>query len=207
MKTTKLRVWGVLVGGVAAAAAPVLTPSIAGATNYGSGSPQTAGGVTAELSVANNKWHSYSFHTAPSNWRTALNDAVTNSYSPTSLVTSQKSNGSNNVDVRVDVQDHASAGPIGWVYCPPDGIRNGSDPNESCYRQWLKIDTGQVPAGTDQDGRKAVMCHEFGHTVGLRHTAGTTHPNPDQSCMSSSSFNFDDVAIQPHDVAHINSHY
>jgi len=201
----KNRFLGLAVGSVAAtasAAAPAALATQPASANFGSspggGSPHN------EVSLANNKWHIYSYHNAPSAWRTALDDAVFWSYQPTDLVLSKYADGSNNVDVRVDVGNHGT-GAFGWVYCPTDGIRSGTDPNESCFGQWLKIDTGTA-TGLDADGRKAVMCHEFGHTVGLLHANGEAHSG--DTCISTfPDFGFDDTGLHQHDIDHINSEY
>lgn len=111
-----------------------------------------------------------------------MGDAIFYSYEPTDLVTSVYTDGWNDVDVRIDVNTWGT-GVYGYVYCPSDGIRTGSDPNETCYRQWVKIDLAHA-GGFNADQRKLLMCHEFGHTLGLRHAeTDPFYPAPDDTCM------------------------
>jgi hypothetical protein len=69
--------------------------------------------------------------------------------------------------VRVNVYAHDTGGLYGWVHCPADGTRSGSDPDESCFRQWAKIDTVSTAGVINTTHtRKSLACHEMAHTVG-----------------------------------------
>lgn len=166
------------------------------ADNFGSG-PTNVGPPTNEISLGNNKWHSYSFHSASSAWRTALNNAAVDGYNPTDVDTSQIGD-SQNTDVRV-VASALSTGVYGWVSCPVDATRSGTDPTETCWNQWLKIDTGNAGA-FDSAKRKSLMCHEFGHTLGLRHREGSP-----LGCMTNGSTW--PTLPTDHDKIHLNDTY
>lgn len=187
--------------GAVTAAVAVGSIAPAGADNFGS--TGAGGSPTNEVSLGNNRWHSWSMHNGDGSWRQGLRDAIQYSYEPTDLVTSEYRDDWNDVDVRVDVTN-AGTGLNGWVYCPTDGLRAGADPNESCYRQWLKIDLANT-GGFAQDRRKSLMCHEFGHTLGLRHPTAANHPDWLNSCMTRSADNPNrPVALHSHDIDHLN---
>ena len=186
--------------GVGSAVALVAAPQFAYGSNFGSGESNGSGITTNEISLGNNRWHSYSFFTSGvSAWRSALQDASEDAYGdPTDVNTSQLGDNRSS-DVRVGVGS-LGTGLNGWVNCPPDGTRAGTDPTESCYNQWLKIDTSNA-GGFNADRRKSLMCHEFGHTLGLRHTYSG-------SCMTSSSVNPNRSALtDAHDQAHLDDNY
>ena len=83
-------------------------------------------------------------------------------------------------DVRLITADFGPIGELARTSCPSDGTRGGSDPTEWCWNQWIKINQNSALLPTDATGRKSLMCHEFGHTVGLRHPAGS---DPHDTCM------------------------
>ena len=133
-------------------------------------------------------------------WRDGLAAAAANSYNPTRVNTSQAGDGQS-ADVRVAVGD-IDTGYNGYVYCPTDGTRSGTDPNESCFNQWLKIDTSNASGPFwDADRRKSLMCHEFGHTLGLRHIF-------DNSCMTRSIDNPNRASyLFGHSMDHLDDNY
>jgi hypothetical protein len=162
----------------------VATGSVAQAVQYGSTPTEGSGLTQGEVSWGNNRWHSYSFfNTGGQAWIDAFNAATRDAYhNPTDLEVSRIGN-SQNTDVRVSVATY-NTGLNGWVSCPSDAVRSGADPNENCWNQFLKIDLANTSSAFwDAARRKSLACHEFGHTVGLR------HDNDSSSCMTQSAVN------------------
>lgn len=131
---------------------------------FGSG-PANSDGL--EVSVGNNASHGRSYWAATTAWRDALDNAIADSYADTSLSFPLKAN-SVNADVRV-VVGTLNTPFAGGVSCPSDAVRGGTDPNEWCFNQWLKINTNHPNQATNSQQRKSIMCHEFGHTLGFSH--------------------------------------
>lgn len=131
-------------------------------------------------------------------WITALQDAASDGYNPTNITTSQSGNG-NNADVRVII-GAIQSGFAAYVSCPADAVRTGTDPTERCWNQFLKVDTGGATGFNTTARRKKLMCHEFGHTLGLRHTNATG------TCMRQGPSNETMPGTHAHFV-HINSNY
>ena len=193
ISSRRLRASAAAVGGLVGAVFPW---SAGRASNFGSG-PTNPGPPTNEISLGNNRWHSYSFHAATSAWRDALNNAAEDGYEPTRVNTSQVGD-SQNTDVRVAVGT-LNTSVYGWVSCPSDATRSGTDPTQTCWNQWLKIDTGNA-TGFSSAQRKSLMCHEFGHTLGLRHREGTP-----PGCMTNGS-QWPSLPTA-HDQDHLDDHY
>ncbi|MGE0308503.1 MAG: M57 family metalloprotease [Acidimicrobiia bacterium] len=180
-------------GSAAVLAVAATQPALA--TNFGSGG-SNAGPPVNEISLGNNRFHSYSFHgTVSTAWRNAMTSAAVDGYDPTNINTSQIGN-NQSTDVRIGTGVY-NTGVYGWVNCPTDGVRSGTDPSERCWNQWLKIDTGNA-GSFPSDRKKSLMCHEFGHTLGLRHT-------PSGSCMTETAVNPNRATVpDAHDQAHLN---
>lgn len=158
MRYSKRRSWLISGLGLALGTTSTVAAETAHADNLdSSGSESVGGGYVSEVSLANNKWHSYSFQGGASTaWRTAFQDAWTYSLEPTHLVTSRLADNTTNIDVRVSIAAYGVPGIQGWVNCPSDGIRSGADPDETCYKQWLKINTSEV-SGMDTNQRKSLV--------------------------------------------------
>ena len=71
--------------GAVTAAVAVGSIAPAGAGNFGS--TGAGGSPTNEVSLGNNRWHSWSMHNGDGSWRQGLRDAIQYSYEPTDLVT------------------------------------------------------------------------------------------------------------------------
>jgi hypothetical protein len=82
-------------------------------------------------------------------------------------------------DVQIADGDYGYSGVAGWNSCPGGAIVLGSHPTRSCYGQIVRFNThSSVTQYIDSlEERQELACHEFGHTLGLRHTTSQT------SCM------------------------
>lgn len=85
----------------------------------------------------------------------------------------------------------AGSGIVGVVIC--ESINSASE----CEQHKLYYDTDALVGGTT-NYRRAVACHENGHTVGLAHIGG--------SCMNDPANEAQIGWSSTHDVVHINNH-
>lgn len=131
-----------------------------------------------------------------------MNDVRQYSLDPTNLTTTRvSSHGSGISQSDVTVMD-AFYGDTGWAgraVCQETLATYGiTDGYQTCVHNHVQINQSS-DNGTDSNYRKAVVCHELGHTVGLRHTSDTS------SCLRNPAQVT--VALNDHDKAHINSWY
>jgi hypothetical protein len=101
------------------------------------------------------------------------------------------------VHICVYANNYNRPGVYGWTSCKA-GTSSGRDPNRTCYYQVVRFNTS-----ISGPHRVRVACHELGHTVGLRHTGDNS------SCMFGSYSPGDGgaLALNRHDVDHLNGHY
>lgn len=169
-------------------------PSFAG--NFGS-ECLVANGVATCVSLGNTLTHHYYFGNIEVNQRAAINWVSLNVYTTTDLNTSEQLQ--SDVDVRVWDSTYGANGIWGWVDCPSTCPRTGAHPNRTGFRQELRFNLTYPNAFDTLFERRYMACHEFGHTVGLRHSGNTG------SCM------YADVptsnVLDAHDRNHINATY
>lgn len=154
------------VAGVATILALAVLPQAAFGA-FGSEPDSNCGGQNCQPSLANNKTHRVDFF----NTTTATGDAVTwvlNNRFPSFEFTWQYVDG-DDYDVRIiDIADFPN-GYFGWVDCPSGAQTGGTDPNRWCYGQKLWLNYTYSGSFSTTYGKRALACHELGHTVGLRH--------------------------------------
>ena len=180
---------------IAALAAPPAT-----ATNYGSHDCITIPGTNYSscISIGNNYNHQWNYTNPRADIYNDFEFVVETQYDDRTELVINETNFSN-ADVQVFDADYGDFGVWGWVWCPNTSWTSGSHPNKACRPQWLRFNLYWGSAFDSQFERRYMACHEFGHTLGLRHISNTS------SCM------YANVAtsrtLLSHDIGHINAVY
>jgi hypothetical protein len=154
---------------------------------------------TLSQCVANNSLHLVYFVIPATNvMKAATLDRMSVVYDPTDLQVLEDTC-SSCADVWIFAGNYGDT--AWWAYgaCASVATYGGTDPARWCRPQDVFYNTSHV---SDWDGtltgRKAVACHEMGHTVGLRHTSAS-------SCMRSGSKTL--ITIVSDETTHINGRY
>lgn len=132
------------------------------------------------------------------NWKQSANWVRSNEIDPTDIETDHVQQYSN-ADVATSRLD-LSPGIVGVANCIDESIDNDDFPDdgEKCRKWRVRINTDFDPYDTTE--RRHILCHEFGHTVGLQHYADDVTTS---SCMkeaASTEWNW-------HDENHVDEHY
>lgn len=183
-----------------------LTPAIAG--NFGftskgyfcSETPTTEPDVWEDpcnnTNLGNNYTHTAEIVGVRSDLASALRSSMSSDYDPTDLQVFERSP----ADVIVMDNSYGKNGYVGWVVCP-DGATTGGFGNDTwCYGQELRFNLSYPGSMDTVTERAHLACHEFGHTVGLRHEGGGL-----PSCMKSGDYS--QTNLTDHDRSHINEKY
>lgn len=104
-----------------------------------------------------------------------------------------------NADVRAFSLDYGAGSAYhAAIYCPTFATKYGSNPNVVCRPQQIRFNL-HFPAKYDSQGeRRAIACHELGHSVGLHHR------NHLDSCMEAVPYVDTLIAL---DIFEINQKY
>jgi hypothetical protein len=114
----------------------------------GSGTQKVCGGTTGNLAVEVDWVMANSFTNTDTEWSRSCSDPR----------------------VRIYVVSAPSAGLVGWVNCPVGVATYAGDPVRQCQTTYLSVNSYYVNTETgDPNYLAAIMCHEFAHTVGVRH--------------------------------------
>lgn len=168
------------------------------ASNFGS-ECATFNGVATCVSLGNNSVHNFYFGNVEVNQRVAVSWVSLNVYNPTDVNTSETPN-ADYADVRVWDSTYGLNNIWGWVDCPSHCPKTGSHPNRTGFRQELRFNLSYPNAFDTQFERRYMACHEFGHTLGLRHNGNTG------SCMYANAA-WSNV-LDSHDIVdHLNAKY
>lgn len=172
------------------------------------GSTPSSGVPPNGVSLANNQWHGVVLFPFgdPAGLRAHLFPMM-QAYDTFSdlIVTEEFSVNASDV-VAFEAPYGFGGSPIGWVNCPPNAIVTGTDPNRTCYGQTMIFDTSGIPL-VSQHQLDAIMCHELGHTVGLRHVNPAKDGSDWNSCMQATIAESTPASLSQHDFSHINLQY
>lgn len=106
-------------------------------------------------------------------------------------------------DVVIQDNNYGYNGAQGWVNCDPSDFevqRGGSGTTRWCFNQDLRVNlTYQYDIDTIAE-RQSVACHEFAHTVGMRHNSWESN-----TCIADFDNNLN--RLNGDEVARINSVY
>lgn len=170
------------------------------ATNYGSHDcisiPDSP--YSSCISIGNNYNHQWHYTNPRSDIYNSFETIVESEYDDrTQLVVNETY--FENADVNVFDSDYGDFNVWGWVWCPNTSWTSGSHPNKACRPQYLRFNLFYASAFNTAFERRYMACHEFGHTLGLRHTDNTS------SCMKADVATSD--ALRTHDIDIINDVY
>jgi len=162
-------------------------------------------------SVANDMRHRVFFDsTLTDGLASSLRDSMAEDYDPTDFTVTEEIEPTGAIDVVAYSQDYGDVGAAAWVYCPTDAPQGvNSMGHRWCRMQEIhfNLNSRYFVFFEDDDSRDHVACHEFGHTIGLRHWG-----NPPDSvgpsaatCMNANTPNGPTVLHQI-DIDHINAY-
>lgn len=169
---------------------------VALASNFGSTGNSGLTGTTNGVWLTNNRNFYVGRVALTSTYSAAVSSVMTNHYNPTDLivyVSSPSYCDSSSIDACVFDSNFGDNGLNGWNAC--DGPVSGSHPTRRCDTQWVRINTYYSPPAN------RIVCHEVGHSVGLRHTSDAA------SCLKRSADGGNSSSLTAHDKGHINANY
>lgn len=89
--------------------------------------------------------------------------------------------------------------PAGWVNCPSSGTTSESHPSMSCFGQDMHLNASRTEFYDTQGERRFAVCHELGHTMGLKHRQS------ESGCMQQGNLSVNQYTS--HDIAHLDAAY
>jgi predicted Zn-dependent protease len=203
---------GAVSGVVAASLMFALRPVGVVSANFGS---NTASGgtpahhcdaTTASQCIADNGTHIV-FISASNTARTAAATrwVMTNVYEPVPDITTSETADSRRADLIVQAGNFGLNGIWAWTACSGNATFGGADPNRYCRPQNLNYNLS-YPTHYDSDtNARAIACHEFGHSLGLRHSDANDDASYASSCMLKNQDA--NTTLTSHDRAHLTAHY
>ena len=189
----------------------LLAPALAAATNFGGPLDVTKacdGNLTSQCVAANYQHTIYYDSTITGDYITAMNHAVTQ-YDSTSDMWVMTATLSNTNDVRAYKASYGANGAWAWGACQDPPLFVGTRPGDGhthyhnwCTPQLLHWNTFYESNFNTVTKKKAIACHEVGHTIGLRHSTESG------SCMRNPpTVGTTDTTMTSHDRGLVNFHY
>ena len=182
---------------LAASGAAVIGIAAAGAVASNFGSTGNAGvwGTTNSVNLQPDRNMGVAKRVLAGQYSAAVNSVMASEYNPTDLNTTVYSNttscsASLGHNTCVFDYHYGNNGFNGWNACL--GPTTGSHPNRRCTVQYARINLTYLPPPNH------IVCHEVGHSTGLRHTYLQS------SCMKSGG---NASVLNAHDKAHLNAKY
>lgn len=193
MRVTRVGPATAVVAAAVLSAILVATPSAA--DNFGSEGTVGSDGVKSGVWFTPDATWKVINRGLTSTYSAAASTVLTNQYAPTTLSLWYTSSGlcgagGGPFDLCLYDDHYGDNGFSGWNACHL--YYSGTHPNQTCGQQWVRVNLTYSPPAN------FVMCHEIGHSVGLRHTS-----NPG-SCLN---INNTSQVLHQHDKDHINSRY
>jgi hypothetical protein len=125
------------------------------------------------VSVGDDSRHYVFIHpSVPPALADSVRRAMREAYGSTALRMIEQRRVTRRTDVIVYAADHGANGAAGWVNCPPDAPQGENARGDRwCRHQELhfNLNVNYAAFFADDDSRTHLACHEFGHSVGLRH--------------------------------------
>lgn len=177
---------------------PIVTAS---ATNFGSNTSSGGTGAhecddsASSQCVANNSFHSIYDFNLGATWTTAIADAI-GKYDNMAPIRVEW-DADSDADVLAAQGTYGLNNMWGWTLCSGTAVHMGVDPDEWCRPQWLNLN---LSYSHDAGQKRAIACHEVGHTIGLRHSNESSG-----SCMIKNQRTWDDPST--HDAIKIDQQY
>lgn len=138
-----------------------------------------------------------------SNLRAAAADRLENTFDPIAGIRAETSTSFADDDVQMFDGNYNLNGTRAYGTCSAGATKGGVGIRMWCAPQYVYMNNGQYPTDFDSvNERLNIMCHEIGHTFGLRHATSLNHDDPSKTCMKIGP-PFSYTILHAHDSQHL----